>query len=191
VEWRVSRIDVRVLAVASVFGALSALLEVIRGPPFDIPFPLYERISWDFTGVPMMLSLLLYGPLAGVYACLVGCAIIFLRGNLTGGVFKLLAELATLGGYALLRRGVFPSSILASAARVGVMTVANYYLLPFFYGMPVSVAAGLLPVIAVFNSSQAAINIIPAYLLAATIRRRVPRLVSTPRRVETPTASPG
>jgi riboflavin transporter FmnP len=184
----VSRIDVRVLAVASVFGALSALLEVIRGPPFDIPFPLYDRISWDFTGVPMMLSLLLYGPLAGVYTCLIGCAIIFLRGNLTGGVFKLLAELATLLGYALLRRGVLLNSILAAGARVGVMTAANYYLLPFFYGMPVSVAAGLLPTIAVFNASQAAINIYPASLLAATIRRRVPRLVATPRRVDASTA---
>lgn len=183
-----SRIDVRVLAVASVFGALSALLEVIRGPPFDIPFPLYDRISWDFTGVPMMLSLLLYGPLAGVYTCLIGCAIIFLRGNLTGGVFKLLAELATLLGYALLRRGVLLNSILAAGARVGVMTAANYYLLPFFYGMPVSVAAGLLPTIAVFNASQAAINIYPASLLAATIRRRVPRLVAIPRRVGASTA---
>jgi riboflavin transporter FmnP len=179
----VSRIDVRVLAVASVFGALSVLLEVIRGPPFDIPFPLYDRISWDLTGVPMMLSLLLYGPLAGIYTCLIGCAIIFLRGNLAGGVFKLVAELATLIGYALLRRGVLLNSVLAAVARIGVMTAANYYLLPFFYGMPVSVAVGLLPTIAVFNASQAAINIYPAYFLSAVIRRRVPRLVATPSRV--------
>jgi len=157
---------------------LSVLLEVIRGPPFDIPFPLYDRISWDFTGVPMMLSLLLYGPLAGIYTGLIGCAIIFLRGNLAGGVFKLVAELATLIGYALLRRrGVLSNSILAAVARICVMTAANYYLLPFFYGMPVSVAAGLLPTIAMFNASQAAINIYPAYLLSLAIRRRIPLLV--------------
>jgi len=45
------------------------------------------------------------------------------------------------------------------------MTIANYYLLPFFYPMPVSTVVGLLVPIALFNLSQALINIIPAYLI--------------------------
>ncbi len=56
----------------------------------------------------------------------------------------------------------------ATLSRVVVMTVANYYLLPFFYGKygtTPEVAAALLAPIAVFNVSQAMINIIPAYAI--------------------------
>ena len=67
----------REVAAASILGGLAALLEIIIGPPFDIPFPLYPKISWDFTGIPMMISLFFYGPVAGVYTSLVGVSIIF------------------------------------------------------------------------------------------------------------------
>jgi riboflavin transporter FmnP len=146
-------------------GALSALWEVIPGPPFDVPFPLYPRISWDLTGIPIMISLLFYGPLCSVYTCLIGCSIIFLRGNLPGGTLKLIAELATLLGFVLPRKHIVFNSTVAVILRVVTMTIANYYLLPFFYGMPASTVLGLLVPIALFNLSQALINIIPAYLI--------------------------
>jgi len=155
----------REIAAASMLGALSALWEIIPGPPFDIPFPLYPKISWDLTGIPMMISLLFYGPLCSVYTCLIGCSIIFLRGNVPGGTLKLIAELATLLGFVLLRRHIIFNSAVAVILRVAAMTVANYYLLPFFYPMPVSAVVGLLVPIALFNVSQALINIIPACLI--------------------------
>ena len=146
-------------------GALSALWEVIPGPPFDVPFPLYTKISWDLTGIPIMISMLFYGPLCSVYTCLIGCSIIFLRGNLPGGTLKLIAELATLLGFVLLRKHIVFNSTVAVIALVATMTIANYYLLPFFYPMPVSTVLGLLVPIALFNLSQALVNIIPAYLI--------------------------
>jgi hypothetical protein len=79
---RLRRLGTQELALASILGALSAMSEVIRGPPFDIPFPLLPGVvSWDITGLPMMVSLLLYGPLTAVYTCIVGCSI-FLAGKL-------------------------------------------------------------------------------------------------------------
>jgi riboflavin transporter FmnP len=144
---------------------MAAFLEIIPGPPFDIAFPLYPRISWDLTGIPMITSLLLYGPVSGVYTSLIGCSIIFLRGNFFGGVFKLIAELGTLLGFVLLKRSIFLKSILAVASRVGVMTVVNYFLLQLFYNMPESVVVNLLIPIAIFNLSQALLNIVPAYLI--------------------------
>lgn len=169
------KISAREVAIASIFGALSFLWEVIPGPPFDIPFPPYPRISWDITGVPMMISLLLFGPVIGVYTCLVGCSIIFLRGNVPGGIFKVVAELATLLAYASVRRGVVASSIAATLSRVVVMTIANYFLLPFFYRIPVDFVVGLLPAIAVFNASQALINIIPSYVIHQRLRNFIRR----------------
>ena len=159
------KIKAREVAAASLLGALAVLWEIIPGPPFDIPFPLYSRISWDLTGIPMMTCLLFYGPVAGVYTSLIGCSIIFLRGNVPGGIFKLVAELATLLGFVLLKKCAVWKSILAITSRVAVMTVANYFLLQLFYNMSEPVVVGLLVPIALFNLAQALINIIPAYLI--------------------------
>ena len=162
----------REIAAASVLGGLSALFEVIPGPPFDIPFPLMPRISWDLTGIPMMMSLFFYGPVAAAYTSLVGVSIIFFRGNVAGGVFKLVAELTTLIAYAAIKRGFVASSIAAIGTRVFAMTVVNYYLLQFFYGMPEPVVVGLLVPIAIFNVTQALINIIPAYLIFTRLKKK-------------------
>ena len=165
------KIGTREIAAASMLGAISALCEIIPGPPFDVPFPLLPRISWDITGLPMMMSLLLYGPVCAVYTTIVGCSIIFLRGNVYGGIFKVIAELATLLAYAALNRGVVVNSIAAIASRVVAMTIANYYLLQLFYGMPGPLVVSLLAPIALFNATQALINIIPAYLIYLRISR--------------------
>ena len=167
------KIGTREVAVGSVLGALSAMLEYQPGPPFDINFPLYPRISWDFTGIPMMISLLLCGPLCAVYTCLIGCLMIFFRGNIPGGTFKVLAELATLIGYVVFRRNFVVDAAKAALSRVAVMTIANYYLLPLFYGkygMTPEAAAALLAPIALFNVTQALINIIPAYMVYLRIK---------------------
>ena len=164
-ETPLQMLDTRKLALASMLGAISAVFEIIPGPPFDIPFPLYNRVSWDLTGMPMMISLLFTGPIGAVYTCLIGCSFIFFRGNFYGGIFKLVAELATILAFAAIQRGFVPKSIAAIGSRVLVMTLANYYLLPIFYGMPVSVVVGILPALVIMNGTQALINIIPAQIV--------------------------
>jgi riboflavin transporter len=159
------RLDTKKLALASVLAALSGVFEIIPGPPFDIPFPLYDRVSWDLTGLPMMMSLLFTGPLGALYTCLVGCSFIFLRGNLYGGIFKIIAELATILAFAAIKKGFVSKTISSLTSRVVVMTVANYMLLPVFYGMPVDFVVGILPALAVMNGTQALINIIPAQIV--------------------------
>lgn len=170
------RLDTRTLALASMLGALAAASEVIKGPPFDIPFPLLPGVvSWDLTGLPMMISLLFTGPIGGVYTSVIGCSIIFLRGNVAGGIFKLVAELATILAFAAIRRGVVAKSIAAVASRVLVMTIVNYYALPIFYPAyypsEVTVIGILLP-LAAFNLTQALLNIIPAYIIYSRLPDR-------------------
>ena len=165
------KIKTREVAAASLLGALAVLWEIIPGPPFDIPFPLYPRISLDLTGIPMMISLMFYGTVPGVYTSLIGCSIIFLRGNVPGGIFKLLAELATLLGFVLLKKNIVTKSILAVTLRVAIMTVTNYFLLQLFYNMPEFDVVGLLVPIALFNMVQALINIIPGYLIYLRISK--------------------
>jgi hypothetical protein len=159
------KLDTRKLALASLLAGLCGVFEIIPGPPFDIPFPLYTRISWDLTGMPMMISLLFTGPIGAIYTCLIGCSFIFLRGNLYGGIFKLIAELATILVFIVMRKGFIPKTVASVVSRMAVMTVANYYLLPQFYGMDVSFVVSILPAIAIMNGTQALINIIPAQII--------------------------
>jgi hypothetical protein len=164
------------LALASILGALAAASEVIKGPPFDIPFPLLPSvISWDLTGIPMMISLLMNGPLGGVYTSIIGCSIIFLRGNVPGGLFKLVAELATILAFAAIRKGIITKTVVAVSSRVLVMTAANFFLLPVFYpayySSEIAVVGILLP-LAVFNVTQALLNIIPAYAIYSRLPSR-------------------
>ncbi len=164
-------VKTREVAAASLLGALAALWEIIPGPPFDIQFPLYPRISWDLTGIPMMISLLSYGTIPGFYTSVIGCSIIFFRGNVTGGVFKLVAELATLLGFVLLKKSIILRTILAVTLRVVVMTITNYFLLQLFYNMSESAVVDLLIPIALFNIIQALINIIPTYMIYLRISK--------------------
>lgn len=168
------RLDTRKLALASMLGALAAASEVIRGPPFDIPFPLLPgTVSWDLTGVPMLISLLFNGPIGAVYTCVIGCSIIFLRGNVYGGVLKLIAELATILAFAAIRKSIITKSVAAVVSRVLVMTIANFYLLQLFYAWASEAyVVGLLFPLGIFNATQALINIIPAYIIYSRLGNR-------------------
>lgn len=168
------RLDTKNLALASILGALAAASEMIKGPPFDIPFPLLAgTISWDLTGMPMILSLLFTGPIGGIYTCVIGCSIIFLRGNVYGGLLKLIAELATIIVFAAIRKGIITKSIGGVTSRVIVMTLANFYLLPIFYfwASETYVISILVP-LGIFNITQALINIIPAYIIYIRLREK-------------------
>jgi len=161
------RLDTKKLALASILGALAAASEVIKGPPFDIPFPLMPgTVSWDLTGMPMILSLLFTGPIGAIYTTVIGCSIIFLRGNVSGGTLKLVAELATILAFAVIRKGIITKSIAAVMSRVLVMTIANFYLLQLFYVWATEAyVVGLLFPLGIFNVTQALLNIIPAYII--------------------------
>ncbi|MBT8172148.1 hypothetical protein KJN74_04695 [Candidatus Bathyarchaeota archaeon] len=168
------KMNTKSLALASILGALAAASEMIKGPPFDIPFPLLPgTISWDLTGMPMIVSLLFTGPIGAIYTCIIGCSIIFLRGNVYGGFLKLIAELATIIAFAAIRKGIITKSIGGITSRVLVMTFANLYLLPIFYvwASETYVYSILIP-IGIFNISQALINIIPAYIIYDRLRNK-------------------
>ncbi len=165
------------LAGTAVLSAVAAVLEFI---PADLYFPLFPRLTLDPVGIPIAIAAILYGPSAGFMASGIAGVVITARGNPIGAGFKFAAEIATvlplatvlyLSKRRLARGGA--STLLAvtiawAAAvvcRVAVMTGYNYYFLPFFYGIPIAVVVGLLPVIAVFNGIQGLINVIPAYFV--------------------------
>jgi len=149
-----------------------------------IPFPWYPNLKFDFTGVPIALCLLLYGLPSSIVTGLVAGLGIFARsGNFLSATLKSVAELSTVLGMAfgmhLLRdrveenRGKASIILSGTFSRVLVMTAVNLYVLPTFYGVPISVTYGLLPLIGLFNIAQGLISILLGIFLDRAIRDRL------------------
>ncbi|MFP3951973.1 MAG: hypothetical protein ACLFVP_07550 [Candidatus Bathyarchaeia archaeon] len=145
-----------------------------------IPFPWLPFLKFDFTGVPVVLALLLYGLDSGVTASIVACLAILARsGDLVGALMKVLGEVSTIAGlYAglsLLRScRVLCSTAMGLLSRIAVMSVFNLIVLPLYYGMPFQVAIGLLPMLGVFNAMQGALTVGLGFFLYKAYRSRIP-----------------
>lgn len=157
------------VAGTACLGALVVLSELfpIVGIT-DIPFPLFSNLTFDPTGIPIMLALLLFGFVSGISTSLLAFLIISFRGNIRGGVMKGLAEGLTVIGFAVsykLTKKPWVATIGGVGLRVASMHLANWILLPIFYGIPEPVVLGLLPLIDLFNLIQGGINLAFALII--------------------------
>ena len=151
-----------------------------------IPFPWMPFLKFDFTGIPIVLSYLLFGASSAASTSLIACLGIVARsGDLVGGSMKALAEFSTVMGLAAGRRftgggdrvvSMRGAYIFASAllARITAMSIFNLVTLPWYYGVPFSVALGMLPLLGVFNGMQGALTVGLGEVLYIAYRKRVP-----------------
>lgn len=165
---------------------LSALVIVfdyaLRYSGLKIPFPWYPTLKFDFTGVPIVLSLFLYGFPSSVTTSLVaGTGIVLRSGNFISASMKVAAELSTVFG---LHLGTFISKngtksrliswITSLISRILAMSIVSLYVLPNFYGLPFESTLGLLPFIGVFNAIQGVLTIGLGYFLYGAVQSRLP-----------------
>jgi riboflavin transporter FmnP len=151
-----------------------------------IPFPWMPFLKFDFTGIPIVVSLLLYGWPSSAFTSLAGTLGIVVRsGDLVGGAMKGVAELSTSAGMAIGlyaarrtgRRGYTVkvlSVVIGLALRIVVMSGWNLVVLPTYYGVPYSVAVGMLFLLGAFNAMQGGISTLLGYALYEAYTRRVP-----------------
>jgi len=170
----------------SILAALVLVFDyALKYSGLKIPFPWYPDLKFDFTGVPIMLSLLMFGPESAlVTSAVAGLGILARSGNLLSASIKSLAEFSTVAGFhmglrafvgrALGGRWLGAASAVAVTARVAAMTLVNLYVLPNLYGVPLEATYGLLPLIAVFNVAQGAITVGLGVFLDGAVRRRLP-----------------
>jgi len=135
------------VAQTAVLGALVVVFDyAMKFSGLKIPFPPLTYLKFDFTGIPIVLSLLLSCILSGTATSTVAALAILARsGDAVSAFMKGLAEFATvIGMYAanvLLNKRpklAKPASfVTGSAARVAVMAIANLIILPNFRGMTV------------------------------------------------------
>ncbi len=165
-------------------AALTIVLDyTLKFSGLKIPFPWMPTLKFDFTGIPIALSLLMYGlPSALTTSAVAFVAILARSGDVVGASMKFAAEFSTVLGLAIGMRlaGRFgPGLTRASGSSLGVifrvaaMSLANLVVLPAFYGIPGVVAYGMLPLIAAFNVAQGIITILLGIFIHQAVMRRL------------------
>jgi len=150
-----------------------------------LPFPWMPFLKFDFTGVPIVVSFLLFGSYSSAITSTIACLGIVLRsGDLVGGVMKGIAEFSTVLGMTLglrlmdrfntgSRSTKMVSITIGVLLRILSMSVWNLVILPYAYGMPFGVVVGMLPLLGVFNGIQGTITSFIGYVLYEAYARSV------------------
>ena len=175
-------INAKMLAVTAVMAAIGAIFEFL---PLDLPFPPLPFLTFDPSGIPTAIAALAFGPISGTLVAIVMTLTIFLRGNVLGSMFKFVAEFFTAIPLSIVlwifrnkykeRSHMYLQSmfllglIVGMVCRVATMALANYMLLPIFYGMPESAVVALLPMINFFNAIAALIAVVPAWIIVLVL----------------------
>lgn len=165
---------------------LSALVVVfdytLKFMGVKIPFPLFPVLRFDLDGVPIVLSLLLYGPYSASATCFVAFVAILARSGLVlNASMKALAEFGTILGmvpfYKIHSSGLRGFAIVSGASvRVLIMVFANLAAWPLIFNS-VEAAVAFIPFLAAFNVIAATISISGGYLIHTTLAKRAPGLV--------------
>jgi riboflavin transporter FmnP len=161
--------DAKTVAGTSILGTLVVTVDYsMKFSGLKIPFPWLPYLKFDFTGVPIVLSLLFFGLASGSTTSAIAFIAILIRsGDVVGASMKAIAEFATILGMAIsakllkktsnIEKGV--SLISGIATRTAAMFFVNLIIISFY----------LSPLIAAFNIIQGAIGILFGYFIHGAI----------------------
>jgi riboflavin transporter FmnP len=182
------KIDTAVLAGTSTLAALVVVLDyTVKYSNLKIPFPWLPYLKFDFTGIPIIVSTLLFGLVPGTITSIIASVAILARsGDVVGSSMKGLAEFSTcLGlvvGIKLFKRfRLVGCSVLGITSRVFIMGISNWALIyagamlmdPSFASIPFVWSV----LIALFNVMQGILSVGGGYFVYVAIRRRAPSLL--------------
>lgn len=179
------RNEMRALTGTAVLGALVVVFDYsLEFSGLKIPFVWMPVLRFDLTGIPIALSLFLYGlPSAATTSLVASLGILATTQDVIGASMKALAEFTTLLGFALASRFTRLCRVLPClsgvALRVLAMSLASVAILPVFYSTPFSVAVLLVPAVAAFNVLQGSLSIFGGLIIYRAMKRRIPSLAPT------------
>lgn len=179
------------LAGTATLSALVVVLDyTVKYSNLKIVFPLLPYLRFDFTGIPIVLSGLLFGFVPGMTTSVVASLAILARsGDVVGSSMKGLAEFSTmlglLAGLALFNRfKAVGSSAVGIFSRVFVMLVANWM---FVFAGLLSLGSSWSNVpllwtllVSLFNVAQGTLTVVGGFSVYEAIKRRAPTLVVRP-----------
>lgn len=171
----------------AILGALVVIFDyTMKFSGLKIIFPWLPFLKFDFTGIPIMLSLFIIGLSGGATTSAIAFLAILVRsGNLIGASMKAIAEFSTALGFYLgikslggrFKFSKVLSYVLGCAMRISMMFPLTIPVLNLYYGS-LSVALALSPLVAVFNLIHGIISIFGGDLLYVVLKWRVPSLIS-------------
>jgi riboflavin transporter FmnP len=186
------KIDTKTLGGTVVLGALVVVFDfTMKYSALKIRFPWLPFLKFDFTGIPVVLSFLLFGLTSGATTSAIALlAILGRSGDVVGSSMKGLAELSTILGMALglalksnpskLRKPV--SFVLGISARSLVMICTNLILIftgvMALYGDYAEIPVIVSLLVGAFNAVQGSLSILGGYFIYEAIIRRIPSLAT-------------
>jgi riboflavin transporter FmnP len=176
------------LAGTAILAALVVVFDyTLRYSNLKIPFPALPFLKFDFTGIPIVLSFLLFGLLPGLFTSITAFVAILARSSdVIGSSMKGLAEFATIVGMAvglrLLKRLRTTVSVLTGITLRAVIMVCVSLTLIYAGVIPISQSYADIPffvalLFGLFNVIQGIISVVGGYSIYETIKRRAPSLI--------------
>lgn len=143
------RLDTAAIAGSAIFSALAIMLAA-ASQALGLNFPLIPYLQFDVGEVAIILAFFIFGPVPAVVSSFVEFAGLMVFGQQipVGPLLKLFALASTVAGLwagtkVASRRGKASfgalagwSTLLAAVFRAAVMTVPNFYLIVYLYGLP-------------------------------------------------------
>lgn len=168
------KVNSTTLSGTALLAALVVVFDyAVKYSNLKIPFPLLTTLKFDFTGIPVALSMLLFGLIPGVFTSFIAFVAIMARsGNFISSLMKALAELATILGMAM---GLKISKkfrlaftfVMGVLMRVAIMTPFNMLMFPL----------EIIPLTWVFNILQGATTIFGSYSIYKTLKKTFSSLI--------------
>jgi len=178
--------EASVVTKIAMFSALAVIFDyVMKFSGLKIIFPWLPFLKFDFTGIPIMLSLFIIGLNgAATTSAAVFLAILVRSGELIGASMKATAEFSTALGFyfgsRILRNKIRLSRILSYTlgciTRTLIMFLLTIPVLNLYYGS-LGVALALSPLVAIFNLIHGVISISGGDLIYVALKWRVPSLI--------------
>jgi riboflavin transporter FmnP len=169
-----------------VFAALAAVLSIFS--PVRIPAPYAPFLIYQIWEIPIVVALILFGPLVGVATAVINTVVllaVFPGALPVGPLYNLAAVLSMLFGvyiaFKLVRGSSARSEVLRPVSstalgcvlRVVVMTIVNWALLrypyPVGYSMSDVALLPMLPIIGVFNFTIALYTVPLGHFIARVV----------------------
>jgi riboflavin transporter FmnP len=182
----------RILTGTTVLGALVVVFDyTLKFSGLKIRFPWLPFLKFDFTGIPIVLSFLLFGLVSGVTTSIIAFLAILVRsGDVISSLMKGLAEFSTVLGMALglvlLKKTTKfnkpVSFALGISSRALIMICMNLVLIftgmLTLYGSYAEIPIVVSLLVGAFNAIQGSLSILGGYFIQEALIRRAPSLIS-------------
>ncbi len=176
-----------IVAQTAILGSLVVVFDyAMKFSGLKIIFPPLPYLKFDFTGIPIVLSLLLIDLKSGAVTSIVAMLAILVRsGDFVSAFMKALAEFSTILGMSIgimavknnSRLSKILSFVTGGTVRTLTMAVANLIVLPYYASISFEAVLLTTPLTALFNLFHGLLSMFGGYLIYEALKFRIPSLI--------------